>query len=222
MICCRKKHNVGILDEVFAITITQRRHILEVAGNRQAELFRDRQQLPRPVGNVEVRQFRLAQQPPADGVIGPQGHVTLAIVEVLTAAVAIHEVDTAAGARRIDEQTARVDAVVREFFTNKAAAEIVADVADESRAFAELRVTTARIAAGLPHVIEVLGEVRLAAEIDVGAVEVHVRIDAHIADHHRVKSAHLFHLVCIVAQAAIRCRARTAAQRIIYRLSAPW
>ncbi len=61
---------------------------------------------------------------------------------------------------------------------------VVAHVADEGRAPAELSVAAGGKAAGLPHIIPVLAEVGLDAEVDIGAVEIDIGVNADIAHDH--------------------------------------
>jgi hypothetical protein len=118
---------------------------------------------------------RPGQGRPAGLEVRPEIHVALAVIEILPAAVAVHEVDAAAGTPRIQEQPARIDPLPRELLAHHPAGRVVPDRAEERGAPAEGGVAAARVGAGLADGINVLGEVGLDGEIDIGALQVDAR-----------------------------------------------
>jgi len=62
------------------------------------------QEMARPVGQMDVGQPRAAHDGATGVAVGRQTHVPFAVVEVLAPAVAVHDVDAAGRAGRVDEQ----------------------------------------------------------------------------------------------------------------------
>ena len=98
-----EEQNIGVLHKIAPVAVVGAHHILQVAGDGHAQLFGQGQELPRPVGNVEVGQAGLGQHRPADAQVGLERQVTLAVVKILAPPVGIHEVDAARRAGRVDK-----------------------------------------------------------------------------------------------------------------------
>src|SRR5512136_1457378 len=113
--------------------------------------------------------------------------MALAIVKVLAASILIHEIDAAARPGRIDKYRRSIYPVAGKFPTNEAPAEIIAYIADKRRALVQLDITSAGVAARLPHVIQVFREVCLAAEVNFSTLNVHIGVDADVAHDDGVK-----------------------------------
>jgi hypothetical protein len=60
-----------------------------------------------------------------------QVHVTLAVVKVLASSILVHDIDTAAGARRINEHAFRADALLEEGLPDPLSKHIFAYRADK-------------------------------------------------------------------------------------------
>jgi len=129
---------------------------------------------------VRVEDARAAEPLAAGLEIGPDVHLSLAVVEVLPAAVPVHEVHAAVRPERIGEEQA-VDPLAAQFVPDEGAHEVVAQGTEEGGAQAQAPEGLGGAAAGLADVVEVLGEVRLDAPVDVLPEQEDVRVHADAA-----------------------------------------
>jgi len=182
------------VDKIGAIRVIQMGHVLQVTGDHHTQLACDRQQLARPIGQVNVRQTRPVQHRAAGVDVDCNLHMALAVVEVLAPAVAVHDVNAAAGAGRIGEQRAGVDPNGSKGGADGTAQRVFAHMPDKGCATPQASIAETGIAAGLADRVQIFSEIGLAAPVNVLTVQVDVGIDADIADHDHFGAAAV--LIC--------------------------
>ena len=108
----------------------------------------------------------------------------LAVIEILTPPIRIYQVDTTAGAGRVNKNTRGVDPI---FFKDRAdvvTGIVSANMPDERGGISQSGISPARITTSLPRHIQVVSKICLDRKVNFITLQVDVGIDTNIPNHY--------------------------------------